>query len=339
MKLRQIQYLCTVARHGFNVSAAAKALYTSQPGISKQIRLLEEELGAPIFERAGRQLTRLTEFGRDILPYLERIQNGADNVRRMAAELTSPEVGSLSIATTHTQARYSLPGVIMAFRARYPEVRLNLHQGTPDQIAALAVEGKVDIAIATEGLEHFDELVLLPCYLWNRAVVVPRGHPLEKTPRPTLEDLAAYPLVTYVFSFTDQSKMTEVFSRQRLEPDLVLTATDAEVIKTYVRNGLGIGLIARMAYESERDADLVCLDVRHLFQDEVTSIGLRRGLILREPMYDFIHRFAPHLDRTAVDAVLLAHDPHKERQLFKAHLPYLTLLSETHAPSHKPIKP
>ncbi|AOU97441.1 transcriptional regulator CysB [Acidihalobacter yilgarnensis] len=328
MKLRQIQYVCTVARNGLNVSAAAEALFTSQPGVSKQIRQIEDELGAQIFERSGRQFTCLTAFGRGILPYLERIQHEVDNTRRTAQELTSPGTGTLSIATTHTQARYALPDVISAFRARYPAVRLNLHQGTPDQIAALAVAGKVDIAIATEGLENFDELVLFPCYLWNRAVVVPKDHPLAQIQRPTLEDLASYPLVTYVFSFTDRSKMTSAFARRRLEPNLVLTATDAEVIKTYVRSGLGVGIIARMAYEPIRDTDLACIDIRHLFQDEVTSIGLRRGLVLSPPMYDFIHRFAPHLDRIAIDTALLSHDIDKGKRLFRAHLPYLTLLSE-----------
>ncbi|WP_083251532.1 HTH-type transcriptional regulator CysB [Acidihalobacter yilgarnensis] len=329
MKLRQIQCVCAVVRNGLNVSTAAETLFTSQPGVSKQIRQIEDELGAQIFERSGRQLTCLTAFGRGILPYLERIQNETDNARRIARELTAPGTGTLSIATTHTQARYALPDVISAFRARYPAVSLNLHQGTPDQIAELAAAGKVDIAIATEGLEHFDELVLFPCYLWNRAVVVPKDHPLTQIQRPTLEDLASYPLITYVFSFADRSKMTEAFARRRLEPNLVLTATDAEVIKTYVRSGLGVGIIARMAYEPMRDTDLACIDIRHLFQDEVTSIGLRRGLVLSPPMYDFIHRFAPHLDKLSIDVALLSQDTGKGKRLFKAHLPYLIRVTES----------
>lgn len=323
MKLQQIQYICAVVRHGLSVSAASEALLTSQPGMSKQIKQLEEELGAPVFERNGKLFTRLTDFGRSILPHLERIQCEVDNVRRAATELTSPQAGSLSIATTHTQARYTLPPVIAAFRARYPDVRLNLHQGSPRQIAELAATGKVDFAIATESLGNFADLILLPCYLWNRAVVVPRGHELEHVADLSLQDLASYPLVTYLFGFSDRSKMADAFSRERLQPNLVLTAADAEVIKTYVRSGLGVGLIAKMAYEPERDADLACIDARHLFPYEVTSIGLRRGLILRGYMYDFIHRFAPHLNRAAVDAAVLAHDAHKERQLFRAHIPYL----------------
>lgn len=325
MKLRQVQYICAVVQNGLSVSAAAEALFTSQPGVSKQIRMLEEELGAPIFERNGKQFSRLTEFGRGIMPYLERIRSEAENVRRVATELTSPEFGTLSIATTHTQARYALPPVVTAFRQCYPNVKLNLHQGTPEQIAELAASGKVDFAIATERLEHFAELVLLPCYQWNRAVVVPRGHPLEDAPELSLEMLADYPLVSYIFGFGDGSGMSAAFASRRLRPNLVLTATDAEVIKTYVRSGLGVGLLAKMAYEAGRDGDLACLDARHLFPNEVTSIGLRRGLVLRGYMYDFIHRFAPHLDRVAVDTVILAHDPHKEQRLFRAHIPYLTL--------------
>lgn len=325
MKLRQVQYICAVVQNGLSVSAAAEALFTSQPGVSKQIRMLEEELGAPIFERNGKQFSRLTEFGRGIMPYLERIRSEAENVRRVATELTSPESGSLSIATTHTQARYTLPPVIAAFRERYPNVKLNLHQGTPEQIAELAASGKVDFAIATESLEHFADLVLLPCYQWNRAVVVPHDHPLTNGEQLTLESLVAYPLVSYIFGFDDRSKMSAAFARKRLQPNLVLTATDAEVIKTYVRSGLGVGLLAKIAYEAERDADLACIDARHLFPNEVTSIGLRRGLVLRGYMYDFIHHFAPHLDRVAVDTAVLAHDPEKEHRLFQAHIPYLML--------------
>lgn len=325
MKLRQIQYVCSVVQQGFSVTAAAEALYTSQPGVSKQIRMLEDELGSPIFERSGKSLTRLTEFGRAILPNLERIQAETENVRRRAKELTSPATGTLTIATTHTQARYMLPPIIAEFRARYPGVSLILHQGTPEQIAEMAVGGKVDFAIATEGLDHFEDLVMLPCYKWNRAAVVLRGHPLEHSKQLSLEDLARFPLVTYVYGFDDRSEMTATFARKNLKPNLVLTAVDADVIKTYVRTGLGIGLLAKMAYEPQLDEDLICLDVKHLFPNEVTSIGLRRGLVLRNYMYDFIHRFAPHLDRIAVDMMVLAHDRHKENQLYLAHLPYLTL--------------
>lgn len=325
MKLRQIQYVCAVVENGLSVSAAAQALYTSQPGVSKQIRLLEDELGAPIFERNGKQFTRLSAFGRAILPFLQRIRSESENVRRVAAEFNAPDSGALAIATTHTQARYALPPVVRQFRQRYPKVRLHLHQGTPGQIAELAVSGRVDLAIATERLEHFDDLVLLPCYRWNRAVVVPHGHPLEGVPELSLEELASYPLISYGFSFGDRSGMSAAFASRGLQPQLVLTATDAEVIKTYVRAGLGVGVIAQMAYEPGRDEDLACLDARHLFPSEVTSIGLRRGQVLRGYTYEFIHRFAPHLDRVTVDTVLLAHDRRKEQRLFQAHMPYLRL--------------
>lgn len=326
VKLRQIQLVCAVVRHGLSISAASEALFTSQPGVSKQILQLEEELGAPIFERNGRQLSRLTEFGRGILPYLERIQSSTENVHRVAADLTSPQIGTLSIATTHTQARYVLPSVIEIFRSRYPKIKFNLHQGETEQIADLVVKGVVDFAIATENLEHHAKLVPLPCYLWNRAVIVPYGHALEKTENITLEQLAFYPLITYNVGFNHAySQVTKVFERKRLEPNVVLTATDAEVIKTYVRYGLGIGLIAKMAYEPGRDNDLVCHNVQHLFLNEITSIGVRRGLILRDYMYDFIHLFAPHLDRSAVNAAVLAGNIHKERQLYRAHIPYLNM--------------
>jgi len=323
MNLRQIQYVCAVVEQGFNVTAAAEALFTSQPGVSKQIRLLEDELGGQIFERNGKQITRLTEFGCGLLPVLERCRAETENIRRVATDLASPEKGDLSIATAHNQARYALPPVIAAFRRRHPTVRLHLHQGEPEQIAHLAIEGKVDFAIATEGLDHFSDLVLMPCYRWGRAVVVPPGHPLANTGRLTLASLARYPLVSYSFGFGDKSGTYAAFARRNLEPDLVLTAPDTEVIKTYVREGLGVGLIAKMAYEAERDSDLICLDARHLFSLETTSIGLRRGLVLRGFMYDFIRLFAPHLDRIGVDAFVMERDIGKQRRLFKAHLSYL----------------
>ncbi len=325
MKLRQVQYVCAVAENGLSVSAAADALFTSQPGISRQIRMLEEELGAPIFERSGRQFTRLTEFGRGILPILERIRSETENARRVASDLNAPGSGSLSIATTHTQARYVLPPIITDFLRQYPDVRFNLHQGTPQHIAGLVVSGKVDFAIATENLEHFADLVLLPCYQWNRAVMVPHGHSLENVEKPDLAMLARYPLISYTFGFSNNSRMSAIFTSQGLQPNLVLTATDSDVIKTYVRCGLGVGLLAKMAYEPERDADLACLDVRHLFPHEVTSIGVRRGLVLRGYMYNFIHRFAPHLNRAVVDAMLAAEDPREEKRLFQAQMPYLML--------------
>lgn len=327
MKLRQVQLVCAVVQHGLNVSAASEAMYTSQPGVSKQIRLLEEELGAAIFERNGKQFSRLTEFGRGILPYLQHIQSSSENVYRVAEELNSPQNGTLSIATTHTQACYALPQVIDEFRHRYPYVRLNLHQGTPDQLAALVVEGSADFAIATENLESFTDLVRLPCYLWNHAVIMPQGHPLQEIETISVKDLAAYPLITYIWGLAEPSKLSAIFAHKRLLPNVVLTATDAEVIKTYVRAGLGIGLIAKMAYEPERDADLVCQDASHLFPYEITSIGIRRGLVLRGYMYDFIHLFAPHLDRLSVNAITLAQNSLKEQQLFSAHIPYLTVYS------------
>ncbi|APZ42732.1 LysR substrate-binding domain-containing protein [Acidihalobacter ferrooxydans] len=325
MNLRQVQYVCAVVEHGFSVTAAATALFTSQPGISKQIRLLEEELGGQIFERYGRQLLRLTEFGQALLPFFRRCRTEAENIRRAAKDLTNPETGDLSIATAHNQARYALPPVIAAFRRRHPSTRLHLHQGEPDQIAELAAEGRVDFVIATEGLDHFSDLVLLPCYRWGRAVVVPRGHPLEAASPFTLATLARYPLVSYTFGFGSQSGIYATFARRQLSPELALTAPDTEVIKTYVRQGLGVGLIAKMAYDPDRDSDLSCLDAGHLFPLETTSIGLRHGLALRGYMYDFIHLFAPHFDRVGIEVFLQAHEPQKQQRLFRAHLAYLSV--------------
>ena len=286
MKLQQLRYIWEVAHHDLNVSATAQSLFTSQPGISKQIRLLEDELGVEIFARSGKHLTHVTEVGESI----------------------NEKEGNLSIATTHTQARYALPAVISDFRTRYPDVVLHMNQGSPTQIAELAAEGSVDFAIATEGLELFQDLVMMPCYRWNRCVVVPADHPLIAKAGASgelrLEDVAQEPIVTYVFGFTGRSRLDTAFGRAGLTPNVVLTATDTDVIKTYVRNGLGIGIIAKMALDDAMDADLVGLDASHLFEPSITHIGFRRGTFLRRYMYDFIERFAPHLTRERVDAAI-----------------------------------
>lgn len=301
MKLQQLRYIWEVAHHDLNVSATAQSLYTSQPGISKQIRLLEDELGVEIFARSGKHLTRVTPAGEAILKTAGEILRKVETIKQVAQEFSDEKRGSLSIATTHTQARYALPGTIEKFIQKYPEVSLHMHQGTPMQISELAADGTVDFAIATEALELFSDLLMMPCYRWNRCIVVPRGHPLTKLNELTLEDVASYPIVTYVFGFTGRSKLDDAFYDHGLSPKVVFTAADADVIKTYVRLGLGIGIVAKMAFDEHNDADLVSLDASHLFASSITKIGFRRGTFLRGYMFDFIKMFAPHLTQELVE--------------------------------------
>ncbi|MCB1688215.1 MAG: HTH-type transcriptional regulator CysB [Halioglobus sp.] len=300
MKLQQLRYIWEVAHHDLNVSATAQSLYTSQPGISKQIRLLEDELGVEIFARSGKHLTHVTPAGEDIIKAAEEVLFKVKSIRQVAEEYADEKKGSLSIATTHTQARYALPPTIKAFIEHYPDVSLHMHQGTPVQISEMASDGTVDFAIATEALELFSNLIMMPCYRWNRCILVPKGHPLAEVSELTLEDVAAEPIVTYVFGFTGRSKLDEAFLAKGLVPRVVFTATDADVIKTYVRLGLGIGIIAAMAYDEAIDGDLVALDASHLFSSSITQIGCRRDTFLRGYMYEFIEDFAPHLSRDLV---------------------------------------
>ncbi|HEX2236843.1 MAG TPA: HTH-type transcriptional regulator CysB [Gammaproteobacteria bacterium] len=317
MNLRQLRYISAVARHGLNVSATAESLYTSQPGVSKQIRLLEDELGVQIFERSGKQLTRITPAGQAIIDLVDSTLASVESIRQVAQEFKDPQRGSLSIATTHTQARYALPSTISAFKRRYPLVTLHMHQGSPTQISELAVSSQVDFAIATEAMEHFEDLVMMPCYHWNRCVITPADHPLCAEHPLTLEAVARYPIVTYVFGFTGRSQLDKAFKAEGLSPNVVLTATDADVIKTYVRLGMGVGIIARMAYEPRIDGDLRVLDASHLFEYSTTNIGFRRGTFLRNYMYDFIELFAPHMKRDIVDAVAAARTPEQRERLFE----------------------
>ncbi len=301
MKLQQLRYIWEVAHHDLNVSATAQSLYTSQPGISKQIRLLEDELGVEVFARSGKHLTHITPAGEAILKTTGEILRKVDSIKQVAQEFSNEKKGSLSIATTHTQARYALPQVIETFIKRYPDVSLHMHQGTPMQIAEMAADGSVDFAVATEALELFSDLVMMPCYKWNRCIIVPKGHALAQLSELTLADVAAHPIVTYVFGFTGRSKLDEAFIDHGLTPRVVFTATDADVIKTYVRLGLGIGIVAQMAYDEKLDDDLVALSAAHLFTPSVTKIGFRRGTFLRGYMYEFIELFAPHLTHTVVE--------------------------------------
>jgi LysR family transcriptional regulator, cys regulon transcriptional activator len=301
MKLHQLRYLAAVAQSGLNITAAAQKLHTSQPGVSKQIKLLEDELGFQIFVREGRNLTRITPAGQQVIDRALRILQEAQSIKDLSTELRDEGRGALSIGTTHTQARYVLPQVIQQFRARYPHVRLNLHQGTSEQIAEMVAHDRIDCAIATGSEQLFSDLTLLPCYRWFRTVIVPKEHPLTQVGRLTFKVLAGYPLVTYTFSFAGPSSLHEAFAKSGHTPNVAITARDADVIKTYVRLGLGVGIVARMAVIPSEDSDLVALDASHLFAGHTTWIGFRRGTLLRKYMYDFTQLLAPHLDRRSVE--------------------------------------
>ena len=315
MKLHQLRYLAAVAQTGLNITAAAEKLHTSQPGVSKQIKLLEDELGFQIFVRDGRNLSRVTPAGQQVIDRAIRILREVQNIKRLSDDLKDEERGTLSIATTHTQARYVLPEVVKSFRERYPEVRLHLHQGTSEQIAEMAALDRIDFAIATGSEGLFDGFALLPCYKWHRHVVVPRNHPLARAKKITLKQLAAHPIITYVFSFTGPSSLHGIFAKEGLVPNVVLTARDADVIKTYVRLGLGVGIVASMAIESEGDADLVHIDTSDLFPTHTTWIGFRRGGLLRKYQLDFIQLFAPHLTRRVIERAAGAANPAEVEQL------------------------
>lgn len=304
MNLQQLRYLREVVRHGLKISEAAEALYTSQPGISKQIRLLEEELGTDIFVRSGKRIVAITEPGKTILEIAERILHETGNLRQVSEEFNARDSGTLTIATTHTQARYALPPLVKQFIKRYPKVRLNLHQGNPTQIAEQVLEGEADLAIATESLALYDELVTLPCYEWHHCIITPPRHALLMEKRLTLEKIAQYPIITYDFAFSGRGKINAAFEARGLTPNVVLTAIDADVIKTYVELGLGIGIVAQMAFIPERDRRLRMIEAPGLFRPSTTRIAIRRNEYLRGYAFDFIELFAPNLDRrTVADAV------------------------------------
>jgi LysR family cys regulon transcriptional activator len=304
MKLQQLKYIWEVSKHGLNVTVTAESLLTSQPGVSKQIRLLEDELGVQIFQRNGKHLTEITAAGQSVIQIAGLILGEVENIKRIAAEHCDDSRGSLSIATTHTQARYVLPPTIKKFTLDYPDVSLHMHQGTPMQISELAANRNVDFAIATEALELFDDLIMLPCYRWNRSIIVPDDHPLAAMDEITLEAVAEFPIVTYVFGFTGRSQLDNAFYEAGLTPKVVFTAVDADVIKTYVRLGLGIGIVATLAYDPVTDSGLKALDASHLFDYSVTKIGFRRGSFMRAYMRDFITLFAPHLNRDVIEKAI-----------------------------------
>jgi LysR family cys regulon transcriptional activator len=305
MNFQQLRSVRETVRCSFNLTEVAAMLYTSQPGVSRQIRELEEELGVTIFERAGKRLTGLTPPGRTLLPIVERLLQEAGNLRQAGKEFVSRMEGGLSIAATHSQARYALPHAVRDFRSLFPQVTLNLHQGSPKQVAEMLLTGEADIGIATEALAHYPQLVTLPCYRWTHSIVVPPNHPLLHTAGPlTLQALAEHPIITYDRGYTGRSHIDDAFAKEGLSPNVVITAMDADVIKTYVELGMGVGIIASIAIDGDRDNNLRALEARHLFEINVTRLAVRRGNWLRGYAYSFIETFAPSLNRQTVEEAL-----------------------------------
>jgi len=301
MNFQQLRSIREASRRGYNLTEVANVLFTSQPGVSRQIRELEEELGVDIFERNGKRLTGLTEPGKGILKIIERLLIEAENLQQASREYAGQTSGTLSVATTHTQARYVLPEVVQGFRAAFPDVRIALQQSAPEHIAEWVLSGRTDIGIATEGLSQFPDLVSFSCYRWSHLIVVPEGHPLLAHNPVRLEDLAAYPLITYDVGFTGRGHIDEAFAKAGIEPDVVLTAMDSDVIKQYVSLGLGVGLVASMAFDHSRDRGLRAVEATHLFAPNVTRLAVRRGAYLRSYAYDFILQFAPGLTRAEIE--------------------------------------
>jgi LysR family cys regulon transcriptional activator len=303
VNLQQLRYVSEVARRNLNVSEAAEALHTSQPGVSKQIRALEEELGAAIFVRQGRRFTALTDAGREIVAAVDRILAEVANLKAVGEEFAHHAKGSLAVAVTHTQARYALPSVVTAFKKRFPEVRLKLLQGNPHQLARMVIAGEADVAIATEALDEYAELVTVPCYQWHHSVVVPKGHPLAREKPLTLEAIARYPLVTYDPTFAGRTALDRAFAARGLHPEIALTALDSDVIKSYVALGLGAGIISSRAFRSGKDEGLVALDCGHLFPAQTTRLAFRRGAYLRGFAVEFIRLLAPHVRREDLESL------------------------------------
>ena len=320
MKLQQLRYLCEVKRHNLNISATALALYTSQPGISKQIKLLEEELGVEIFTRSGKHLSKVTRVGEDILAIAGEILNKVERIKGLASDYTSPTEGNLAVATTHTQARYTLPNVIAGFVPKYPKVALTVIQGTTRENLEAAENGDVDFVIVTENFEIQSNLVVMPCFKYHTVVLVPKDHPLTQLAEADLTAITAYPLVTHVFGFgfntLGSTALGQAFKRKGLKPKIALAAGNADVIKSYVRAGLGVGVLADLAYDSTLDSDLVCLDVPEFDDFYPASLGIRRGSYIPGYMYDFIEGFAPHLKRDVVTEVMSLPSPEAVKEYF-----------------------
>jgi LysR family cys regulon transcriptional activator len=295
MKLQQLRFIFEVVQSSFNISEAAKELHTSQPGVSKQIQLLEEEIGIQIFQRHGKRLVGLTDPGHHIYDSILEILRESKNIKNISAEYDNTDKATFTIATTHTQARYKLPKVVEAFVKKYPQIDLNIHQGNPTQVTEQILMGDADVGIATESISLNEKIFCIPCYSWNRSLVMPKGHPLEKEQRITLQDLSSFPLITYDYAFTGSTIVSKVFKEANVEPNIMLTAIDADVIKTYVNLNLGIGLIAEMAFDKNKDKGLIAKDVSHLFPISTTYIGIRKENFVRSFTFDFIKMFIPKM--------------------------------------------
>ncbi|MGV2861654.1 CysB family HTH-type transcriptional regulator [Achromobacter sp. ESBL13] len=307
MNFQQLRSVREAVRQDFNLTDVSESLHTSQPGVSRQIRELEEEVGVDIFVRSGKRLIGLTPPGALILPLVEQILQCADNIRHAGAEYADSRQGVLSIAATHSQARYALPPVVKEFRQRYPEVVLHLHQGSPKQVSEMLLEGEADIGVATEAVANYPGLVNLPCYRWSHSIIVPRGHPLEgRHDGISLSQLSRYPIITYGQGYTGRAHIDEAFARAGITPDIVMTAMDADVIKTYVELELGVGIVAAVAWDPERDTRLCAIDARHLFEINLTRLAIRRGAWLRGYAFHFIEMFVPTLTREVVERELKA---------------------------------
>ena len=304
MNLHQLRFVREAVRQNFNLTEAAKALYTSQPGVSKAIIELEEELGVDIFTRHGKRIRGLTEPGRVVLKSVELIMQEIDSLKRVGKEYAAQDSGSFTIATTHAQARYALPRIVQAFMQKYPKVRLSLLQGNPKQIADMALRDQADLVIATESISGVDGLISLPCYQWEHVLVVPPEHPLLKLRHVALEDVANYPLITYDAAFAGRSKIDHAFELRQIKPDILLEAIDADVIKTYVELGMGVGIIAGMAFDAERDKNLRTIAAGHLFGPNLTRVALKQGSYLRGYVYTFIELLNPSLNRKMVDQAM-----------------------------------
>jgi len=315
LKLQQLRYLFEIDKQQLNFSRAASVLCTSQSGISKQIKLLEQELGVFLFKRNGRKIISITPAGERVLELAKEVLNKVDDIKRTAEEFTDKQK-SIVIATTHTQARYVLPFFVEQFLSMYPDINLNIQQGTPVQVAALLEQGDVDIAIATEVLASRETLVAMPCYQWSRSVIIKTDHPLAGKKIIALEDIVQYPIITYVQGFTGRYRQDEVFNKYHLRPNIVLTAVDADVIKTYVRLGLGIGIIAEMAFSTDQDNDLCALNVEHLFGISTSLIAIKNSKYIKPYVYPFIEMFAPHLTQSLIRQAFACADLEDRQQLF-----------------------
>ncbi len=305
MNLHQFRFVQEAVRRDLNLTETAKALHTSQPGVSKAIIELEEELGVDIFVRHGKRIRRITEPGLLVLKSVELIMREVANLKRIGDEYSKQDAGTLSIATTHAQARYFMPPAVAALRRRYPKVQVVLHQGTPGDVARMLLDDVAEIGLATEVLTDVEGLVSLPCYEWQHAIVVPRAHPLASVERPTLEQIAAEPLVTYHRTFSGRSRLDAAFARARLTPTIALEAIDADVIKTYVRVGMGVGLVAEMAVRDDpADGDLVSRPVGHLFGYNTTRMAFKRGAYLRQFVFDFAQMLSDRLTRPLLERAM-----------------------------------